>query len=164
MLEQPQGRDYRSFARARCPGSAASPSSECFSCWPPFSSRAVASGSSADEESGRKILRFNAFERFTHWMTALSFIVLAISGLNYIFGKRLLMPLIGPDAFAAWSQYAKYAHNYLAWPFMLGVLFMLVVWISDNIPDRYDVGWLKAGGGFLSNAHPPARGSTPARR
>ena len=61
----------------------------------------------ADEESGRKILRFNAFERFTHWMTAACFILLAISGLNYIFGKRLLMPLIGPDAFAAWSQYAK---------------------------------------------------------
>ena len=57
-----------------------------------------------DPESGRKILRFNAFERFTHWMTAACFIVLAIIGLNYIFGKRLLMPLIGPDAFAAWSQ------------------------------------------------------------
>jgi formate dehydrogenase subunit gamma len=40
------------------------------------------------EQSGRKILRFNAFERFTHWLTAISFIVLADSGLNYIFGKR----------------------------------------------------------------------------
>ena len=45
---------------------------------------------------GPKILRFNAFERFTHWMTATCFIVLATHGLNYIFGKRLLMPLIGP--------------------------------------------------------------------
>ena len=62
---------------------------------------------------GRKILRFNAFERFTHWLTAISFIVLALTGLNYVFGKRLLMPLLGPDAFAAWSQCAKYAHNYV---------------------------------------------------
>jgi formate dehydrogenase subunit gamma len=110
------------------------------------------------EESGRKILRFNAFERFTHWMTAMSFIVLAISGLNYIFGKRLLMPLIGPDAFAAWSQFAKYAHNFLAWPFMLGLLFMLAVWIRDNIPDRTDVEWLRRGGGFVGRGgHPAAR-------
>ena len=39
---------------------------------------------------------------------------------------------------------------------MLGVLFMLVVWVKDNLPDRYDIGWLKAGGGFLNNTHPPA--------
>jgi formate dehydrogenase subunit gamma len=109
------------------------------------------------EESGRKILRFNALERFTHWMTAMSFIVLAISGLNYIFGKRLLMPLIGPDAFATWSQFAKYAHNFVAWPFMIGLLIMIVIWIRDNLPDRTDVVWLKEGGGFLGDANPPAR-------
>ncbi|ACL60126.1 formate dehydrogenase subunit gamma [Methylobacterium nodulans] len=108
------------------------------------------------EESGRKLLRFNSFERFTHWMTATCFILLALSGLNYIFGKRLLMPLIGPDAFAALSQWAKYAHVFLAWPFMLGVLFMLVVWLRDNIPNRIDIAWLKQGGGFLGDAHPSA--------
>jgi formate dehydrogenase subunit gamma len=107
--------------------------------------------------TGAKILRFNAFERFTHWLTATSFILLALSGLNYIFGKRLLMPLIGPDAFAVWSQYAKYIHNYLAWPFMIGILIMLVLWVRHNLPDRYDAGWLRAGGGFFNNTHPPAR-------
>ncbi len=69
-------------------------------------------------------------------MTASCFIVLSLSGLNYIFGKRLLMPLIGPEAFATLAQYGKYAHIYLAWPFMLGVLFMLVLWVRDNIPAR----------------------------
>ncbi|ACA17499.1 formate dehydrogenase, gamma subunit [Methylobacterium sp. 4-46] len=108
------------------------------------------------EESGRKLLRFNVFERFSHWMTAFCFILLGLSGLNYIFGKRLLMPLIGPDAFAALSQWAKYAHVFLAWPFMLGVLFMAVLWVRDNIPNRIDIEWLKKGGGFLSDAHPHA--------
>ena len=90
--------------------------------------------------------------------------MLAISGLNYIFGKRLLMPLIGPDAFAAWSQCAKYAHNFLSWPFMLGLLFMLVVWIRDNIPDRTDVDWLKAGRRLHRQRGIRRRGaSTPAR-
>ena len=104
-----------------------------------------------------KIKRFTAFERFTHWLTATSFIVLAVTGLNYVFGKRLLMPLMGADAFAVWSQWAKYAHNTVAWPFMLGLLLMTALWISDNMPDRYDREWLKHFGGFLSNKHPPAR-------
>src|SRR5262249_44300060 len=37
--------------------------------------------------SGRTLVRFNAFERFVHWMTASCFIVLALSGLNISFGK-----------------------------------------------------------------------------
>ena len=43
--------------------------------------------------SGRTLVRFNAFERFVHWMTASCFIVLALSGLNITFGKELLTPL-----------------------------------------------------------------------
>ena len=42
--------------------------------------------------SGRTIVRFNAAERFVHWMTATAFIILAISGLNISFGKPLLLP------------------------------------------------------------------------
>jgi formate dehydrogenase subunit gamma len=106
-------------------------------------------------ETGVKIKRFNALERFTHWLTAASFIVLALTGVNYIFGKRLLMPLMGPDAFSTWTQWAKYAHNFVSWPFMLGVVIMILVWIRDNIPDRYDANWLRAGGP-LSTSHPPA--------
>src|SRR5258705_354396 len=75
--------------------------------------------------AGIKIKRFVWVERFTHWLTASSFIILALTGLNFVFGKRLLMPLMSPDAFATWSQWAKYMHNAFAWPFMLGVLVML---------------------------------------
>ena len=39
--------------------------------------------------SGRVIVRFSAFERLVHWMTASCFIILALSGLNITFGKRL---------------------------------------------------------------------------
>src|SRR3546814_5043973 len=72
-------------------------------------------------------------ERITHWMTAAAFIVLAITGLNYVFGKRLIMPLTGPDGFAAWSHWAKLAHTSMSWVFIAGVLIMFVVWIRDNI-------------------------------
>ena len=66
--------------------------------------------------SGRTIVRFNAFERFIHWLTASCFIVLALSGLNITFGKPLLLPLLGPEAFTTWSELAKYAHNSSASP------------------------------------------------
>lgn len=110
-------------------------------------------------ESGIEILRFNALERLVHWTTATAFIILAITGLNFIFGKRLLMPLIGPEAFSTWSVWAKYMHDFVSWAFMLGVLVMLVIWIWDNLPDRYDANWLKTGGGFFDKSnrtHPPA--------
>jgi formate dehydrogenase subunit gamma len=106
--------------------------------------------------SGRRIVRFNAFERFVHWMTATCFIILALSGLNITFGKPLLMPLIGEGAFAAWSQWAKYAHNYLSFPFAIGVFCIFLIWIAGNIPNKVDVEWAKRGGGIVGHDHPPA--------
>lgn len=106
--------------------------------------------------SGRTIVRFSAFERFVHWMTATCFIALAISGLNITFGKPLLLPLMGPEAFTAWSELAKYAHNYLSFPFTLGVVLIFLMWIAGNIPNRADVEWLKRGGGIVGHDHPPA--------
>jgi formate dehydrogenase subunit gamma len=107
--------------------------------------------------SGRTLVRFNAFERFVHWMTATCFIVLALSGLNITFGRELLTPLFGPEMFATWSQWAKYAHNYLSFPFTLGVVLMFLMWIAWNIPSGTDVRWIKEGGGIVGNNHPPAR-------
>jgi formate dehydrogenase subunit gamma len=106
--------------------------------------------------SGRRIVRFNAFERFVHWMTATCFIILALSGLNITFGKPLLLPLLGEPAFATWAQWAKYAHNYLSFPFTIGVFCIFLMWIGGNIPNKVDVEWLKRGGGIVGHDHPPA--------
>jgi len=106
--------------------------------------------------SGRTIVRFTAFERFVHWMTATCFIILAISGLNITFGRPLLLPLIGHEAFSEWSQWAKCAHNYLSFPFTIGVLLIFLIWLAGNFPNKVDVEWLKRGGGIVGHDHPPA--------
>jgi len=106
--------------------------------------------------SGRRIVRFNAFERAVHWMTATCFIILALTGLNITFGKPLLLPLVGENAFAGWAQWAKYAHNYLSFPFAIGVFCIFLIWIAGNIPNKVDVQWLKEGGGIVGDKHPPA--------
>jgi formate dehydrogenase subunit gamma len=108
--------------------------------------------------AGRTIRRFSGVERFAHWLTAVPFIVLALTGLNLIIGQRLILPLIGPEAFAVLSSWGKIAHNFLAWPFMLGLLLILLIWVKDNIPSSIDGQWLAQGGGlFKKGVHPPAR-------
>lgn len=109
-----------------------------------------------DGWSGRLVTRFNALDRFSHWLMAVSFIILGITGLNITFGKQLLLPLIGPEAFSTWSLWAKYAHNYFAAAFVVGVLLAFLLWVKDNFPTKADVEWLKEGGGMIGHAHPPA--------
>jgi formate dehydrogenase subunit gamma len=106
--------------------------------------------------SGRTIVRFSLFERFVHWLTATCFVVLAISGLNITFGRPLLLPLIGHEAFSEWSQWAKYAHNYLSFPFTIGVVLIFLMWIAGNVPNKADVDWIKRRGGMVGHDHPPA--------
>jgi formate dehydrogenase subunit gamma len=109
--------------------------------------------------SGINILRFDVLERFVHWLTAVTFVILGITGLNITFGRVLLLPWMGPDAFSAWSEWAKYVHNFLSFGFTLGVLLMFVMWIARNLPTAADVQWLKQGGGMFdktNSTHAPA--------
>jgi formate dehydrogenase subunit gamma len=106
--------------------------------------------------SGRKVRRFSAFERLSHWLTAVSFVVLGLTGLNITFGKILLLPVIGADAFASFSQIAKYTHNFVSFAFVIGLILIAVMWFRDNIPGRVDIDWLKQGGGFIKSKHAPA--------
>ena len=157
-LEQPQGRDFQAFHEGTLPWIGGIVILGMLALLAVFYFVRGRIRMNAPRANVR-ILRFNAIERLAHWLTATAFIVLAITGLNFVFGKRLLMPLIGADAFGTWSQWAKYAHDFFSWAFMLGVLVILVVWVWDNLPDRYDANWLKQGGGMFdksNHTHPPA--------
>ncbi|AKI01999.1 formate dehydrogenase gamma subunit [Hoeflea sp. IMCC20628] len=108
--------------------------------------------------SGVKIKRFSTLERMSHWLMALSFITLGISGLNVTFGRSLILPLVGKDFFGPMSGFLKATHNYTAFAFMLGLAMAFVLWVVHNIPDRTDLNWLAKGGGLLSkSSHPPAK-------
>lgn len=108
--------------------------------------------------SGRTIQRFNAVERFAHWMMAATFIVLALTGLNLLFGRAVVLPVVGESAFGTLSAWGKIAHNYVAWPYMIALAIVFVVWVLHNLPNRHDVEWIKQGGGLLKKGvHPPAK-------
>ena len=106
--------------------------------------------------SGLKILRFEAFERFSHWLTAVSFVLLGLTGLNITFGKILLLPVVGPDTFSDISEAAKYVHNFVSFSFIAGLVLITVIFFRDNLPEKVDIEWLREGGGFIKNKHAPA--------
>ena len=106
--------------------------------------------------SGLKILRFKPFERFSHWLTAVSFVLLGLTGLNITFGKILLLPVVGPDTFSDISEAAKYVHNFVSFSFIVGLVLITVIFFRDNLPGRVDIEWLREGGGFIKNKHAPA--------
>lgn len=109
------------------------------------------------DPEGRTIERFNALERAVHWLTATSFIVLALTGLNVLYGRYFLKPIIGPEAFGSLTYYGKLAHNYVAFAFMLGIVMMFFLWVRYNIPHVRDIKWLAVGGGLFSKGlHPEA--------
>jgi formate dehydrogenase subunit gamma len=109
-------------------------------------------------KAGYTIPRFSGIERFAHWLMAGSFVVLGLSGLNMLFGRYVLMPVIGKEAFAFITMWGKYLHNYLSFAFMAGVALAFVLWVAHNLPSRHDLVWILKGGGILfKDSHPPAK-------
>ncbi len=107
--------------------------------------------------SGNTVERFNGVERFTHWLTAVSFILLALTGLNLQYGRHVLLPILGAEAFADISMAGKYVHNYIAFAFMAGVVLIFVLWVRHNLPNKNDLIWMSKGGGlFVKGVHPPS--------
>ena len=108
--------------------------------------------------SGRLIERFTSIERIGHWLLAISFIILAITGLNLLYGRQALIPLLGPEAFAAIAYFGKLTHNYVAFAFMAGLVLIFVNWFRYNLPHPRDLKWLLlAGGLFTKGVHPSAK-------
>ena len=61
--------------------------------------------------AGVTILRFKFIERFAHWLLAGSFILLGVTGLITLFGRKGLIPYIGHDAYSAIAVASKWVHN-----------------------------------------------------
>jgi formate dehydrogenase subunit gamma len=106
--------------------------------------------------TGRVIERFTPFERVIHWSTAITFIVLAVSGAVMSFGKFLLLPIIGGSLFG-WLTYAlKTLHNVVGPLFAISAVIMFISYLPSNLPARGDVKWLIRAGGMLGGEHPPS--------
>lgn len=103
--------------------------------------------------SGLVIPRFTLAQRIAHWFAATLFVLLALSGLIILFGKSVLLPVLGPTGFAVVASASMQGHNLFGPLFLPAVLAILVLFIKGNAPRAVDVSWLfKAGGLFGSHA------------
>ena len=107
--------------------------------------------------SGRTITRFRYYERMGHWTVAISFILLSLTGLNILFGRYVILPVVGPEIFAQVTLAGKFIHNYVAFAFAVGLVWIFIHWVPHNIPTLTDVKWaLKGGGIIVPSVHPDA--------
>ena len=154
-LEQPAGRDWQRFRNASLPligGSAILGMVVLLGLFYAIRGKVrISSG-----RSNRTLVRFGSVERFAHWLSATSFVILGLSGLNISFGRALLLPLVGPETFSSVTQFGKFSHNYVSFAFALGIVLMFVMWVKDNLPAWSDIRWIAQGGGFVGLGHPPA--------
>ena len=109
-----------------------------------------------DSPTGRMIERFTLLERMAHWGTAISFSVLAISGLILLFGKTLLIPVIGFTLFSWLAILAKNLHNFLGPLFIVSCIITFVIFVRDNVPKAVDFKWIASFGGLISGKHVPS--------
>ncbi|MBI3376353.1 MAG: formate dehydrogenase subunit gamma [Betaproteobacteria bacterium] len=110
-----------------------------------------------DKPTGRMVPRFSQIERWAHWTVAISFCVLAVSGLVMLFGKHVLLPLIGYTLFSWLTSLLKNLHNFVSPVFILSVPVLVLIFIRDNLPKSYDFAWFaKAWGLFMRNEHIPS--------
>jgi formate dehydrogenase subunit gamma len=109
-----------------------------------------------EPRTGRVIERFTSFERATHWTMAISFVLLAASGLTMLFGKYILMPVFGHTLFGWLSYLLKNIHNFAGPVFAVSVLVAFVVFVKDNLPSLSDVKWFASFGGLVGGKHSSA--------
>ncbi|HEV7617093.1 MAG TPA: formate dehydrogenase subunit gamma [Burkholderiaceae bacterium] len=107
-------------------------------------------------ESGRKIERFSDWERTVHWATAISFLLLAATGLILMFGKKILLPWMGHMPYSWLAAISVYIHNFVGPLFILCSIIMFATFAYRNIFQRWDWLWIKKVGGLITHEHVPA--------
>ena len=92
--------------------------------------------------TGRVVPRFTRLDQIVHWSVAISFCVLGLSGLIMLFGKHVLLPVIGYTLFGWLTALSKNLHNFIAPIFIVAVAAMIVLYVRHNLPKAYDLKFL----------------------
>lgn len=109
-----------------------------------------------EKPTGRQLMRFGSWDRMVHWGAAISFILLAVTGVMILFGKHILLPVIGYTLFAWLATLAKNVHNFVGPVFAFCTILMFVTFVKDNFPKAHDLKWLAKFGGLVSGEHVPS--------
>jgi len=103
--------------------------------------------------SGIKLFRFNLNQRTAHWVMAGLFILLGLTGLVLLYGRFVLIPLLGPEGFSWTAIVAKRIHDFTGPLFGIALVMVFFTFVKRNILKKVDVEWFLSGGGFLVGKH-----------
>jgi formate dehydrogenase subunit gamma len=106
--------------------------------------------------TGRLIERFNAVERASHWTMAISFVVLALSGIVMLWGKYIILPWLGYGGFSWLTIVLKNLHNFVGPLFIFSILVSFLVFVRDNLLKSIDFKWIATFGGMFSGHEVPS--------
>jgi formate dehydrogenase subunit gamma len=111
-----------------------------------------------ERRGGRLIERFSPLDRYAHWLLAITWVTLAITGLILSLGKSVLLPLIGYTLFSWLAILAKNLHNFVGPILIVAIPFMFVRYIRDNGIGMDDVKWfVNIIGYFKGHEYPSKR-------
>ena len=89
----------------------------------------------------RVIERFKPIDRYAHWLLAITWVALAITGLILSIGKTVLLPLIGYTLFSWLAAFSKNVHNFVGPILIIAIPLMFVRFVRDNGLGMEDVKW-----------------------
>ena len=111
-----------------------------------------------DKPTGRMIRRFTTLDQVIHWSVAISFCILGLSGLLMLFGKYVLLPIIGYTLFGWLTALGKNLHNFVAPIFIVSVIAMVLLYVRHNLPKLYDINFLLNGWNVMARGKHVASG------
>ncbi|MGH8773435.1 MAG: formate dehydrogenase subunit gamma, partial [Burkholderiales bacterium] len=91
-----------------------------------------------------------------HWTTAISFVILAITGIILLFGKHFILPVFGYTVFSWLAIASKNLHNFVGPLFIFCSIVMFVSFVKANLWRAYDWMWVKKAGGMFTKEHVPS--------
>jgi formate dehydrogenase subunit gamma len=100
--------------------------------------------------TGRLIRRFSTLDQVLHWTVAISFSVLGLTGLLMLFGKHVVLPLLGYTLFAWLAALGKNLHNFVAPIFIVSVALFALLFVRHNLPRAYDFVWFRNALGYVT--------------
>ncbi|MCU7906534.1 MAG: formate dehydrogenase subunit gamma [Candidatus Thiodiazotropha sp. (ex Epidulcina cf. delphinae)] len=104
-------------------------------------------------ESDKKLPRYSTYERMIHWFMASIFLFLAITGLILLFGRPVLIPMLGKEAFSILASACKEGHNLIGPLFLFALILVFSQFVRRNIYQKGDLNWLLKGGGIVGKKH-----------
>lgn len=104
---------------------------------------------------GKMIERFSPPDRWAHWLLAITWVALAITGLIMSLGKTILLPLIGYTLFSWLAILSKTVHNFIGPVLIVAVPWLFIRFVRNNGIGMDDLRWfVNIAGYFKGHEYP----------